>query len=77
MVLFPGLSPDDEPVNDAEDVLDRILDLNLDTIARAYHPAELRRFFLSYRLDDALIRFGRRFTFGLNFLLLLGLIGLA
>ncbi|MEJ2092189.1 MAG: protoglobin domain-containing protein [Syntrophobacterales bacterium] len=61
----------------AEDVLDRILDLNLDTIARAYHQAELRRFFLSYRLDDALIRFGRRFTFGLNFLLLLGLIGLA
>jgi len=61
----------------AEEALDRILDLNLDAIARAYHQAELRRFFLSYRLDDALIRFGRRFTFGLNLLLLLGLIGLA
>jgi len=61
----------------AVEALDRILDLNLDAIARAYHQAELRRFFLSYRLDDALIRFGRRFTFGLNLLLLLGLIGLA
>jgi uncharacterized membrane protein (DUF373 family) len=61
----------------ALDALDKILDLNLDVIARAYHQAELRRFFLSYRLDDALIRFARRFTFGLNLLLLLGLIGLA
>jgi hemoglobin-like flavoprotein len=61
----------------AEAALDKILDLNLDAIARAYHQAELRRYFLSYRLDDALIRFGRRFTFGLNLLLLIGLIGLA
>ena len=57
--------------------LDKILDLNLDAIARAYHQAEMRRFFLTYRLDDALIRFARRFTFGLNLLLLLGLIGLS
>jgi uncharacterized membrane protein (DUF373 family) len=61
----------------AEVALDKILDLNLDVIARAYHQAEMRRFFLSYRLDDALIRFARRFTFGLNLLLLVGLIGLA
>jgi uncharacterized membrane protein (DUF373 family) len=61
----------------AADALDKILDLNLDVIARAYHQAEMRRFFLSYRLDDALIRFARRFTFGLNLLLLAGLIGLA
>jgi uncharacterized membrane protein (DUF373 family) len=61
----------------AETALDKILDLNLDVIARAYHQEELRRFFLSYKLDDALIRFARRFTFGLNLLLLIGLIGLA
>lgn len=57
--------------------LDKILDLNLDVIARAYHQAEMRQFFLSYRLDDALIRFARRFTFGLNLLLLVGLVGLS
>ena len=74
-ILVTELKPPEREV--AEDALDRILDLNLDAIARAYHQAELRRFFLSYRLDDALIRFGRRFTFGLNLLLLLGLIGLA
>jgi uncharacterized membrane protein (DUF373 family) len=61
----------------AEIALDKILDLNLDVIARAYHQAEMRRFFLSYKLDDALIRFARRFTFGLNLLLLVGLIGLS
>jgi uncharacterized membrane protein (DUF373 family) len=61
----------------ATTALDKILDLNLDSIARAYHQAEMRRFFLSYRLDDALIRFARRFTFGLNLLLLVGLIGLS
>ena len=61
----------------AEAALDKILDLNLDVIARAYHQAEMRRYFLSYQLDDALIRFARRFTFGLNLMLLLGLIGLA
>jgi uncharacterized membrane protein (DUF373 family) len=61
----------------AEAALDKILDLNLDVIARAYHQAEMRYFFLSYQLDDALIRFARRFTFGLNLILLLGLIGLS
>jgi len=74
-VIASGVSPAERRA--AGDALDKILDLNLDAIARAYHQAELRRYFLSYRLDDALIRFGRRFTFGLNLLLLLGLIGLA
>ncbi|MFW6127170.1 MAG: protoglobin domain-containing protein [Thermodesulfobacteriota bacterium] len=74
-VIASGVSPAERQA--AGDALDKILDLNLDAIARAYHQAELRRYFLSYRLDDALIRFGRRFTFGLNLLLLLGLIGLA
>ncbi len=57
--------------------MDKILDLNLDVIARTYHEEEMRRVFLSYRLDSALIRFAHRFTFGLNMLLLLGLIGLS
>ncbi|OGP69516.1 MAG: hypothetical protein A2Y80_06065, partial [Deltaproteobacteria bacterium RBG_13_58_19] len=58
----------------AEQSLDKILDLNLDVIARTYHEEEMRRFFLSYQLDDTLIRFARRFTFALNLLLLVGLI---
>lgn len=74
-ILIAELKP--PQLEAAEAALDKILDLNLDVIARAYHQAALRRFFLSYRLDDALIRFARRFTFGLNLLLLAGLIGLA
>jgi uncharacterized membrane protein (DUF373 family) len=74
-----GILLDIEPAErgPAGTALDKILDLNLDAVARAYHQAEMRRFFLTYRLDDALIRFARRFTFGLNLLLLVGLIGLS
>ena len=57
--------------------MEKILDLNLDIIARTYHEEEMRRVFLSYRLDNALIRFAHRFTFGLNMLLLVGLIALS
>jgi uncharacterized membrane protein (DUF373 family) len=58
----------------AESALHKILDLNLDVIARTYHEEEVRRIFLSYKLDNALIRFARRFTFGLDLLLVMGLI---
>jgi uncharacterized membrane protein (DUF373 family) len=58
-------------------VVDKALDLNLDVIARTYHEEELRRFFLSYKLDDTLIRFAHRFTFGLDLVLMIGLIGLS
>ena len=57
--------------------MEKILDLNLDIIARTYHEEELRRVFLSHKLDSALIRFSQRFTFGLNILLVVGLLGLS
>ncbi len=57
--------------------LAKILDLNLDIIARTYHEEELRRVFLSQNLDSLLIRFSKRFTFGLNILLVVGLLGLS
>lgn len=55
----------------------KILDLNLDLIARAYHDEQMRRVFLSFKLDNALMRFARRFTFGLNLVVLLGLMALS
>jgi uncharacterized membrane protein (DUF373 family)/hemoglobin-like flavoprotein len=57
--------------------VEKILDLNLDIIARTYHEEEIRRVFLSQKLDSFLIRFSQRFTFGLNILLVLGLLGLS
>jgi uncharacterized membrane protein (DUF373 family) len=61
----------------AHATLAKILDLNLDLIARAYHEEEMRRVFLSFKLDNALMRFAQRFTFGLNLLVLLGLMALS
>jgi uncharacterized membrane protein (DUF373 family)/hemoglobin-like flavoprotein len=61
----------------ALEALEKILDLNLDIIARTYHEEEIRRVFLSQKLDSLLIRFSQRFTFGLNILLVLGLLGLS
>jgi uncharacterized membrane protein (DUF373 family)/hemoglobin-like flavoprotein len=61
----------------AHRAVEKILDLNLDVIARTYHEEEMRRVFLSLKLDTYLIRFARRFTFGLNLLLLVGLLALS
>ncbi len=58
----------------AQEALNKALDLNLDIIARTYHDEEMRRVALSRQLDDFLIRFARRFTLGLDFLLVFGLI---
>jgi uncharacterized membrane protein (DUF373 family) len=57
--------------------VEMILDLNLDIIARTYLEEEIRRVFLSQKLDSLLIRFSQRFTFGLNILLVVGLLGLS
>jgi uncharacterized membrane protein (DUF373 family)/hemoglobin-like flavoprotein len=57
--------------------VEKILDLNLDIIARTYHEEEIRRVFLSQKLDSALIQFSQRFTFGLNIILVVGLLGLS
>ena len=56
---------------------EKILDLNLYIIARTYHEEEIRRVFLSHKFDSLLIRFSQRFTFGLNILLVVGLLGLS
>jgi uncharacterized membrane protein (DUF373 family)/hemoglobin-like flavoprotein len=61
----------------AVQALEKILDLNLDVIARTYHEEEVHRIFVSHRLDNLLIRFAQRFTFGLDLLLVVGLIGLS
>jgi len=68
---------DPGPREGAFKAVEKILDLNLDVIARTYHEEEIRRVFLSQKLDSLLIRFAQRFTFGLNILLVVGLLGLS
>ncbi|MBW1918204.1 MAG: phosphate-starvation-inducible PsiE family protein [Deltaproteobacteria bacterium] len=74
-VIEAEVDPDLQPP--ALRAVDKILDLNLDVIARTYHEEELRRVFLTFKLDDAVIRFAHRFTFGLNMTLVIGLLGLS
>jgi uncharacterized membrane protein (DUF373 family) len=74
-IIDAEVEPKQRPA--AHTAVAKILDLNLDLIARAYHEEERRRVFLTYKLDNALMRLARRFTFGLNLVVLLGLIALS
>ncbi len=57
--------------------LDKILDINLDILTSSYHEEEIKQKFLSARLDSTLISFAERFTYGLNIILVLALVGLS
>lgn len=57
--------------------LEKILDMNLDVLTSSYHEEEIKRIFLSKKMDSTLITFAERFTYGLNLVLILALIGLS
>jgi len=57
--------------------LNKIIDMNLDVITGSYREAELRKVFLSYRLDEFLLRFADRFSFALKLILVLALMGIS
>lgn len=57
--------------------LDKILDMNLDILTSSYREAELRKVFLSDRLDEILLRFAERFSFALKLILVLALMGIS
>lgn len=57
--------------------INKILDINLDVLLSSYHEEQLKRIFLTKRMDSALIRFAERFAYGLNLVLVLALIGLS
>ena len=60
-----------------ETSLNKILDMNLDVLASSYHEEEIKQKFLSARMDSVLVAFADRFTYGLNIILVLALIGLS
>lgn len=51
----------------------KILDINLDIMTSSYRAAELNKYFLSARVESALISWIERFTHGLNLVLALAL----
>ena len=59
------------------EAVEKILDINLDVMTAAYQEESLKKVFLSKRLEAKLIHATERFTFGLNLILILALVGLS
>ncbi|MBJ6724134.1 protoglobin domain-containing protein [Geomesophilobacter sediminis] len=57
--------------------VEKILDINLDIMSSSYQEEELRKVFLSRKLESALIKAAERFTYGLNLILVLALTGVS
>jgi len=57
--------------------VERIIDINLDIMSASYQEEELRKVFVSHRLESQLIRAAERFTYGLNLILVLALAGVS
>lgn len=59
---------------EAEDSLQKILDINLDIMTGYSNKAEPNKVFLSKKIDSLLVNFCARYTVGLNLIVLVGLI---
>lgn len=59
------------------ETLDKVIDINLDVMTSSYREAELKKVFLSHRLEFWLVRWSERLLHGLNLLLMLGLVVLS
>jgi uncharacterized membrane protein (DUF373 family) len=69
--------PDTEQRRKIIDAAQKILDINLDIISASYREEELKKFFVSHRLESTLIQATERFTYGLNLVLVLALAGVS
>jgi uncharacterized membrane protein (DUF373 family) len=59
------------------EAIEKILDINLDIITASYIEEELKKVFISHTLESKLIRTTERFTYGLNLILILALVGVS
>ncbi|MFO7783540.1 MAG: protoglobin domain-containing protein [Thermodesulfobacteriota bacterium] len=62
---------------DLLETLNKVLDISLDVMTGSYREAELKKVFLSYRVESALIQWSERFVQGLNLVLTIGLVIMA
>ena len=56
---------------------EKILDINLDVMGSSYREEEMKKVFLSRKLESFFIRVSERFTYGLNLALVLALGGIS
>ncbi len=59
------------------ETLDKVLDISLDVITSSYREAELKRVFLSQRVEFWLVKWSERLMHGLNLILMVGLVVLS
>ena len=59
------------------ETLDKVIDVSLDVMTSSYREAELKKVFLSHRLEFWLVRWSERLLHGLNLLLMVGLVVLS
>lgn len=57
--------------------LDKVLDISLDVMTSSYREAELKKVFLSRRVESWLVRWSERLLHGLNLALMVGLVVMA
>jgi uncharacterized membrane protein (DUF373 family) len=57
--------------------VEKIIDINLDIITASYIEEELKKVFISHRLESKLIGATERFVYGLNLILVLALVGVS
>lgn len=57
--------------------VEKIIDINLDIITASYIEEELKKVFISHRVESKLIQATERFTYGLNLVLVLALAGVS
>jgi len=69
--------PEREQRRRLRDACEKIIDINLDIMSASYQEEELKKVFLSHRLESQLIKAAERFTYGLNLVLVIALMGVS
>ena len=74
-IIVEKVSEGDER-RDLLQTLRKILDVNLDVLTSSYIQEEKNIYFLSKKAESKLIEFAKRFSYGLNLVLVMGLVAL-
>jgi uncharacterized membrane protein (DUF373 family) len=59
------------------EAVEKILDMNLDVMSTSYRDEEMKKVFVSHKIESLLIKATERFTYGLNLALVLALAGVS
>lgn len=75
--LIDGHYTDREQRRTLREATEKILDMHLDVMSSSYREEEMKKVFLSRKIESFLIKATERFTYGLNLVLVLALAGVS